>query len=130
MSQITRTACLVALSSSLAPAIVAAQEIGWEANGRDVQGTRYLPAREITPENVHRLEPAWTYRTGEADAIFATAKETSFESTPLVVDGTMYVGTPLGRVIALDPATGRERWVYDPKIARDVEYGDFASRGV
>ena len=130
MSQITWMARLVALSSSLAPAFVAAQEIGWEANGRDVQGTRYLPAREITPENVHRLEPAWTYRTGEADAIFATAKETSFESTPLVVDGTMYVGTPLGRVIALDPATGRERWVYDPKIARDVEYGDFASRGV
>jgi len=113
------------------PAIAVAQEIGWEANGRDIQGTRYLPAREITRENVHRLEPAWTYRTGEADgAIFATEKETSFESTPLVVDGTMYVGTPLGRVIALDPATGRERWVYDPKIARDVEYGDFASRGV
>ena len=42
----------------------------------------------------------------------------------------MYVGTPLGRVIALDPATGRERWVFDPKIARDVTYGDFASRGV
>src|SRR4026208_2071736 len=58
MSQITRTACLVALSSSLAPAIVAAQEIGWEANGRDVQGTRYLPAREIPPENVDRPAPA------------------------------------------------------------------------
>jgi len=131
MSQITRTACLVALSVGLVPAIAVAQEIGWEANGRDIQGTRYLPAREITRENVHRLEPAWTYRTGEADgAIFATENETSFESTPLVVDGTMYVGTPLGRVIALDPATGRERWVYDPKIARDVEYGDFASRGV
>jgi len=130
MSQITRTACLFALSASVAPAIAGAQEIGWEANGRDIQGTRYLPAREITRENVHRLESAWTYRTGEADAIFATEKETSFESTPLVVDGTMYVGTPLGRVIALDPATGRERWVYDPKIARDVEYGDFASRGV
>jgi quinoprotein glucose dehydrogenase len=130
MSQIKRTACLLALSASVAPAIAGAQEIGWEANGRDIQGTRYLPAREITRENVHRLEPAWTYRTGEADAIFATEKETSFESTPLVVDGTMYVGTPLGRVIALDPATGRERWVYDPKIARDVEYGDFATRGV
>jgi quinoprotein glucose dehydrogenase len=130
MSEITRTACLVALSASVVPAAAGAQEIGWEANGRDIQGTRYLPAREITRANVHRLESAWTYRTGEADAIFATEKETSFESTPLVVDGTMYVGTPLGRVIALDPATGRERWVYDPKIARDVEYGDFASRGV
>jgi quinoprotein glucose dehydrogenase len=42
----------------------------------------------------------------------------------------MYLGTPLGRVIALDPATGRERWVFDPKIERDVAYGDFASRGV
>ena len=112
------------------PEVAVAQEIGWDANGRDVQGTRYLPAREITRENVSRLEPAWTYRTGETDASFATEKETSFEVTPLVVDGTMYVGTPLGRVIALDPATGRERWVYDPKIARDVEYGDFASRGV
>ena len=53
---------------ALRPTIALAQEIGWEANGRDVQGTRYLPAREITRENVHRLEPAWTYRTGEADA--------------------------------------------------------------
>ena len=42
----------------------------------------------------------------------------------------MYVGTPLGRVIALDPATGRERWVFDPQIARNIPYGDFASRGV
>ena len=130
MWQITRTACLVVLSAGIAPKVAVAQEIGWDANGRDVQGTRYLPAREITRENVSRLEPAWTYRTGEADESFATEKETSFEVTPLVVDGTMYVGTPLGRVIALDPATGRERWVYDPKIARDVEYGDFASRGV
>ena len=107
-----------------------AQEVGWLANGRDVQGTRYLPSSEITRENVSRLEVAWTYRTGETDVRFATKKPTAFEATPLVVDGTMYVGTPLGRVIALDPATGRERWVFDPKIERDVTYGDFASRGV
>src|SRR5436190_3233237 len=109
---------------------VNAQEIGWTANGRDVQGTRYLPASEIARETVGRLEVAWTYRTGEADPRFATRKPTAFEATPLVVDGTMFVGTPLGRVIALDPATGRERWVFDPKILRDVTYGDFASRGV
>ena len=106
------------------------QEIGWSANGREVEGTRYLPASEITRDNVGRLEPAWTYRTGEREARFATVKPTSFEATPLVVEGTMFVGTPLGRVIALDPATGAERWVFDPKIARNVTYGDFASRGV
>jgi quinoprotein glucose dehydrogenase len=106
------------------------QEVGWIANGRDVQGTRYLPASEITRENVSRLEVAWTYHTGETEARFATKKPTAFEATPLVVDGTMYLGTPLGRVIAVDPATGRERWVFDPRIERDVTYGDFASRGV
>jgi quinoprotein glucose dehydrogenase len=107
-----------------------AQEIPWTANGRDLQGTRYLPASAITRANVSRLDVAWTYRTGETDPRFKTTKEPSFEATPLVVEGTMYVGTPLGRVIALDAATGRERWVFDPKIKRDVTYGDFATRGV
>ena len=111
-------------------AVVPEQEVGWTANGRDVQGTRYLPSAEITRENVGRLQVAWTYRTGEAEPQFATKKPAAFEATPLVVDGTMYIGTPLGRVIALDPATGRERWIFDPKIARDVTYGDFATRGV
>ena len=110
--------------------VLEAQEVGWVANGRDAQGTRYLPVSEIARESVGRLEVAWTYRTGETDPRFATRKPTAFEATPLVVDGTMFVGTPLGRVIALDPATGRERWIFDPQIARDVTYGDFASRGV
>ena len=85
---------------------------------------------EITRDNVSQLQVAWTYRTGEADARFATTKAASFEATPIVVDGTMYLGTPLGRVIALDAATGQERWVFDPQIARNVPYGDFANRGV
>src|SRR5436190_478612 len=114
----------------MAPAVLPGQEVDWSANGRDLQGTRYSPAAEITRKNVSRLAVAWTYRTGETDARFKTAKPTAFEATPLVVDETMYLGTPLGRVIALDPATGRERWVFDPKIDRAVRYGDFASRGV
>src|SRR6266513_5704059 len=114
----------------MAPAVLPGQEVDWSANGRDLQGTRYSPAAEITRQNVSRLAVAWTYRTGETDARFKTANPTAFEATPLVVDETMYLGTPLGRVIALDPATGRERWVFDPAIKRDVTYGDFASRGV
>lgn len=109
---------------------LAGQEIGWRANGGDVHGTRYSRAAVITRDNVERLGVAWTYRTGEAEPRFATRKPASFEATPLVDDGTMYVGTPLGRVIALDAATGRELWVFDPEIRRDIEYGDFASRGV
>jgi quinoprotein glucose dehydrogenase len=117
------------ISASLsAPAM--AQAVDWPAYGRDLQGTRYLPADDITRDNVSRLEVAWTYRTGETEPRFATKKPTSFEATPLVIDGVMYVGTPLGRVIALDAATGRKRWTFDPHIKRNVTYGDFASRGV
>ncbi len=94
--------------------------VDWPAYGHDPQGTRYSPAAAIDRRNVARLEPAWTYRTGEAGAAFQTAKPTAFEATPLVVDGVMYVGTPLGRVIALDPATGRERWVFDPGTSRSM----------
>src|ERR1043166_517563 len=120
---------VTALLAGLAPATLWGQAVHWSANGRDPQGTRYSPAAEVTRQNVSRLAVAWTYRTGETDPRFKTAKPTAFEATPLVVDGTMYLGTPLGRVIALDPATGRERWVFDPKIKRAVSYGDFAGRG-
>jgi quinoprotein glucose dehydrogenase len=127
----TLRGCLVqSVASTIFAATLGAQEVDWPAYGRDLQGTRYLPAEEITRENVKQLAVAWTYRTGETEPRFATAKPTSFEATPLVIDGIMYVGTPLGRVIALDAATGRKHWIFDPKIKRDVRYGDFASRGV
>ncbi len=106
------------------------QEVEWPAYGRDVQGTRYLPASGITRGNVRQLEVAWTYRTGETDPRYATSKATSFQATPIVIDGVMYLSTPLGRVVALDPASGDELWVFDPNIRRDITYGDFVSRGV
>ena len=120
---------LTAMLLAMGLTILHAQEVGWMANGRDLQGTRYLPARR-SPARTSGVS-RWRGRTArEKRSPASRRKPTAFEATPLVVDGTMYVGTPLGRVIALDPATGRERWVFDPKIARDVTYGDFASRGV
>jgi quinoprotein glucose dehydrogenase len=95
-----------------------------------VEGTRYLPVAEIERGNVHLLEPAWAYRTREMEPAFATEEPTSFQSTPIAIDGVLYFNTPLGRVIALDAATGVELWVFDPGIRRDVTYGDHASRGV
>jgi len=105
-----------------------AQSAGeWTAYGRDAAGARNSPLAQITPANVSRLAPAWTYRTGE----FARADEhTRFEATPLMVDGTLYLSTPFGRAIALDPATGRERWTYDAQVDATNDFGDPASRGV
>ncbi len=104
--------------------------VEWRSYGRDPGGSRYAPIDDISRDNVARLRVAWTYRTRETDSAFATRRETSLEATPLVVDGTMYLATPLGRVIALDPATGLERWVFDPGVDRRINFGDFTNRGV
>jgi quinoprotein glucose dehydrogenase len=130
----SRTCRLLLFAPLLTAVAAAAQRPGpdtaWPAYGGDVYGTRHSSLRQITRDNVARLQIAWTYHTGELAPAFATRRETSLEVTPIVVDGTMFVSTPLGRVIALDPSTGQERWVFDPKIDRTIEYGDFANRGV
>jgi hypothetical protein len=61
--------------------------VDWDAYGRDLQGTRYLAAEDITRDNVSQLELAWTYRTRETGRRFATKKSAALETTPLVVDG-------------------------------------------
>ena len=97
----------------------------WPAYGHDAGGTRYSPLAEITPGNVARLRVAWVYRTGDY-----LRDRSRFEAAPLVVDGTLYVSTPLGHVIALDPERGIERWRYDARVSLEGDYGDFANRGV
>lgn len=55
----------------------------------------------------------------------------TFEDTPLEIAGTLYIVTPLNRIIALDAETGRERWKFDPKLDRNGAYGNyFTSRGL
>jgi quinoprotein glucose dehydrogenase len=103
----------------------------WPAYGGDALGSRWSALRDINRENVANLTVAWTYSTGETKPEFATRRsKVSLETTPIVVDGTMYISTPLGRVIALEPETGRERWVFDPKLDRSHTFGDFTNRGV
>ena len=97
----------------------------WRAYGHDALGSRYSPLAQITKENVASLAVAWTYRTGEIDA--KTQQPLKFEATPLMVDGTLYLSTPLGKVIALDPTNGKARWTYDAHADAGGDWGDFAS---
>jgi quinoprotein glucose dehydrogenase len=112
------------------PAAEALARGDWPSYGGDPGGSRWSPLAQVTRANVGRLEVAWRFSTGEAGPELATRRRTSFEATPLVVGGTMYVSTPLGRVFALDAATGRERWRFDPGVARTASFGDFTNRGV
>ena len=101
----------------------------WPAYGRDPGGERFSPLASIDRTNVTSLEVAWTFRTGDAYTP-SEGRPTAFEATPLYLDDTLYLSTPLGRVFALNPVTGQPRWVFDGKVPRDKGYGDFASRGV
>lgn len=102
----------------------------WPTYGRDVGGSRFSPLAQIDTSNVAQLAPAWTFRTGELGLKVERSAAPSLEVTPILVDGTLFLSTPLGRVFALDPATGEARWSFDPKIDVDAGYGDFTSRGV
>src|ERR687896_2608099 len=100
----------------------------WPVYGGDAGGTRFSPLARITRENVSKLVVAWRYHTGEP--AIDLARQPSLQVTPLVVDNLMYISTPLGKVMALEPTTGREIWRYDARVNPKGGYGDFASRGV
>lgn len=102
----------------------------WPAYGNDPGGSRYSPLAQINRGNVRDLKVAWTYRTGDVDVKARSASKAAFEATPIMVDGTLYLSTPFGRVIALDPETGKERWVYAPGPNTSANYSEVTSRGV
>ncbi len=106
------------------------ETVEWESYGRDPGGSRYSPLTQINRDNVRQLEVAWVYRTGDWSDGTGGRPKTAFECTPIVVDGTMYVSTIHGRVIALEPETGQERWTFDAKVDRTVHRSEIGNRGV
>ena len=101
--------------------------IEWTAYAHDAGGTKYSPAAQITRDNVAKLIPVWTYRTGDYGRGGGAARD---ETTPLYVDGMLYASTPFGGVRAIDPETGSERWAFDADLDVTGDYGDFTNRGV
>jgi len=95
----------------------------WPTYGGDPGGTRYSQSKEITPANVAQLKEAWVFRTGDLHR--PGLDMASFEATPILFHGLLYLSSPYDQVFALDPATGRQEWSYDPGIA-----SGFISRGV
>jgi quinoprotein glucose dehydrogenase len=95
----------------------------WPVYGGDDGHMKYSTLSQITPDNVHRLKVAWTYQTHDE------FPGSEMQANAIVVDGVLYATTPKLRVFALDAATGRELWSFDPN-AIDPKAGRFRHRGV
>lgn len=104
----------------------------WPNYGNDAGGKRYSPIKQINETNVKKLRQAWVYHTRELQTYEGTSviEKAAFEATPLMVDGTLYFSTPTCRVFAIDAGTGKEKWIYDPKINLKADYSEITSRGV
>jgi len=77
---------------------------------------QYSTLDQINKGNVTQLELAWTYLTGDS---------ANYQTNNLIVDGWLYTATPHSRVVALDGATGKELWTFDPsKIHESLADGD------
>ncbi|NKB71072.1 MAG: PQQ-binding-like beta-propeller repeat protein [Candidatus Latescibacteria bacterium] len=106
----------------------------WRYNGSDAASTRYAPVSQIDSTNFSRLRMVWRWRAPDAQ-ISATKRDqlklrgNPNESVPLMIDGVLYVSTPFMFMAALDAATGRELWTFDPE-AWKIESAWSVSRGV
>ncbi|HEX9189710.1 MAG TPA: PQQ-binding-like beta-propeller repeat protein [Vicinamibacteria bacterium] len=98
----------------------------WRAHGGDPGHTQHSPLAQITPANVSRLRVAWTYRTGDA----REGGRSQIQCNPIVVDGVLYATSAGLEAFALDAATGRERWRFDPFAAGAEESALGVNRGV
>ncbi len=93
----------------------------WLMVRRTYDGWGYSPLDQITPANVTRLQPVWSFATGVTNG---------HEAPPIVNNGVMFVSTPGNQVIAIDAKTGALLWRYSRPLPEDVVLLHATSRGV
>jgi quinoprotein glucose dehydrogenase len=110
----------------------AQDSIEWPSYGGARGGGHFTTSDQITKENVSQLTRAWTHRSGDYRAGSQSFTEdttlesmrtgpTNFMVTPIMVADTLFYCTPYNRVFALDPASGTEKWVFDPQVDMSKE---------
>ncbi len=101
----------------------------WHQYGRTNYGQRYSPLTQITANNVGELKEAWRYQTGDVK-LPDDVGETTYQVTPLKVGNSLYLCTPHNWAIAIDAATGKEKWKYDPNAGLNPDRQHQTCRGV
>ncbi|MGZ3753737.1 MAG: outer membrane protein assembly factor BamB family protein [Mucilaginibacter sp.] len=89
-----------------------ANYINWGTYAAAKDGDRFSLANEITEKNIGRLKVAWTYSSKDRD----TGNHSQNQCNPIMVDGVVYATSPKLKLFALDAATGRQLWMFDPAL--------------
>ena len=82
----------------------------WRTYAGSKEGNRYSASEQITLQNVGQLKVAWTYSSGDRD----TGNRSQNQCNPIMIDGVLYGTTPRLKLFALDAATGKQKWIFDP----------------
>jgi quinoprotein glucose dehydrogenase len=101
----------------------------WTAYGGSNAGDRFSALRQITPQNVSKLHQAWIFHTGDTKGPNDPV-ETTFEVTPLKIGRALYLCSQHQRLFALDAASGRQLWMFDPHLHSNHTYQHLTCRGV
>ena len=105
-------------------------DAGWPTYGGDPGGQRFTSATEIDRTDIGQLRPVWTFHTGALRSPGNAGRAGSFETTPILFRGALYLTSPFDGVYAVDPATGALRWSYEPRLDWSRNLGIVTSRGV
>lgn len=110
------------LATTAVRAQASQQLVEWPVYGGDPGGMKYSSVADINRTTVRRLAPAWSWDTGDPATppvdSGLRARPGNFQATPLMINDTLYLPTPLNQVVALDATTGRELWRFDPQAYR------------
>jgi quinoprotein glucose dehydrogenase len=124
LAAITAALVCAAAPQTSSPPPPGHENLDWPVYRGDPKGNQYAAMAQIHAGNVHRLQPAWEYHTRDAN------QRSTMHANPIVVNGVMYITTPALKAAALDAATGREVWVFDPAKYNNGEVVRLRNRGV
>ena len=116
---------------TLSCAALGQDDVGWPGYQGGPDRNQYSALDQITPENVAQLEVAWTYHAGDG----SESARSQIQCNAIVIDDVLYATSPALEAFALDAATGREQWVFEPAaegggtggVNRGVSYWESAS---
>ncbi|MDI5891803.1 pyrroloquinoline quinone-dependent dehydrogenase [Halomonas rhizosphaerae] len=89
----------------------------WDSFHGQLNAQKYSPLDQITADNVSNLEKVWEVHTGDVSDGSGELPATVWSATPVFANDTLYIGTPFYRILALDPASGEEKWSFDTQSA-------------